>query len=197
MITLYTSPKSGNGYKVELFLNLLGLEFERIYVKIDYANQSHKTAEYLAINPRGQVPSLVDNDLNLWESQSILVYLAKQYADESWLPQDPADMAETIRWLSFSAAEIDGLAAARRIRLFGQDHDLVPHQEKGIGGLKLMDAHLANRSFLVGSSPTVADIACYPYVAMAAEGEVDLAPFKNVQAWVERIQQMDRYIPLP
>ncbi len=194
---LYTSPKSGNGYKVELFLNLLGLEFERIYVKIDYASNSHKTADYLAINPRGQVPSLVDGDLNVWESQSILIYLARKYAAESWLPQDPAGMAETIRWLSFSAAEVDGLAAARRIRLFGQDHDLTPHQQKGISGLKLMDAHLANKSFLAGPNPTVADMACYPYVAMAGEGEVDLAPYKNVQAWVNRIQGMDGYIPLP
>lgn len=197
MMKLYTAPKSGNGYKVELFLNLLGLEFERIYVKVDYANNGHKTAEYLAINPRGQVPSLVDGDLNVWESQSILVYVARQYADESWLPQDPAGMAETIRWLSFSAAEVDGLAAARRVRLFGWDEDLTPYQQKGIGGLKLMDHQLANHPFLAGGNPTVADMACYPYVAMAGEGEVDLAPFKNVQAWIKRIQGMDGYIPLP
>ena len=194
---LYTSPKSGNGYKVELFLNLLGLEFERIYVKIDYVNQSHKTADYLAINPRGQVPSLVDGDLNVWESQSILVYLAKQYGDESWLPQAPAALAETIRWLSFSAFEVNELATARRIRLFGRDDDLTPHQEKGIAGLKLMDAQLANKPFLAGEHPTVADIACYPYVAMAGEGEVDLSPFKNVAGWMARIQEMDRYISLP
>ena len=194
---LYTSPKSGNGYKVELFLNLLGLEFERIYVKIDYVNNSHKSAEYLAINPRGQVPSLVDGDLNVWESQSILVYLAKAYGADHWLPQDPVGLAETIRWLSFSAAEVDGLAAARRIRLFGQDADLIPHQVKGIGGLKLIDAQLGTRSFLCGENPTVADIACYPYVAMAGEGEIDIAPYSNIQAWMTRIQGMDGYIPLP
>ena len=194
---LYTAPKSGNGYKVELFLNLLKLDFERIYVKIDYENQSHKTAEYLAINPRGQVPSLVDGDLNLWESQSILVYLAKKYADPSWLPNEPAQLAETIRWLSFSAAEVDGLAAARRIRLFGQDHDLTPHQQKGISGLRLMNAQLNKSNFLAGDRPTVADIACYPYVAMAGEGEVDIAPFSHINAWIGRIQALPGYIQLP
>ncbi|MEM8861154.1 MAG: glutathione S-transferase C-terminal domain-containing protein, partial [Chloroflexota bacterium] len=117
--------------------------------------------------------------------------------DESWLPQDPAALAETIRWLSFSAFEVNGLAAARRIRLFGQDDDLAPHQTKGIEGLKLMDAHLVDRPYLAGEHPTVADMACYPYVAMAGEGEVDLAPFSNVNAWIERIQAMPGYIPLP
>lgn len=139
----YTFPKSGNGYKVELFLNLLQLDFERVDVQLDYVNQSHKTAEYLAINPRGQVPSLVDGELNLWESQSILVYLAKKYGDESWLPLEAAQLAETIRWLSFSAAEIGGLMIARRIRIFGEETDLTPHQQKGIDGLRLMDAHLS------------------------------------------------------
>ncbi|MFT5195417.1 MAG: glutathione S-transferase [Cellvibrionaceae bacterium] len=192
---LYTSPKSGNGYKVELFLNLLELDFERIYV--DMANGAHKSADYLALNPRGQVPVLTDNDHNYWESQSILVYIAKKYAPESWLPQEPTALAKTIRWLSFSAAEVDGLTVARRIRLFGWDHDLTPHQQKGISGLIIMDAHLATNDFLAGDRPTVADIACYPYVAMAGEGEVDLAPYANVNKWFERIQKLPGYINLP
>ena len=194
---LYTSPKSGNGYKVELFLNLLGLEYERVYLNINYATNSHKTAEFLRINPRGQVPALVDGEMNLWESQSILAYVARKYAPESWFPQDPAGMAETICWLSFSGAEVDQLAMARRIRLFGWDDDLTPYQQNGIAGLTLMNAQLAGYRFLAGDHPTIADMACYPYVAMAGEGEVDLAPFKNVNAWIERIQALDGYIPLP
>lgn len=194
---LYTSPTSGNGYKVELFLNLLQLEYERSYVKIDFTTNSHKSAELLAINPRGQVPALIDGSCNLWESQSILVYLARKYASEKWLPQDPVAMAETIRWLSFSAAEVDELAMARRIKLFGWDNDLTPHQNAGISGLKLMDSQLGQSPFLAGKHPTVADMACYPYTAMAGEGEVDLSPFANVQAWFGRIQALDGYMPLP
>lgn len=192
---LYTHPKSGNGYKVELFLNLIGLEFERIYV--DMVNGEHKTADYMAMNPRGQVPVFEDNGLHLWESQSILVYIAKKYADESWLPQDPAAFAETIRWLSFSGAENEGLATARRIRLYGRDDDLTPHQELGIRGLKLIDAQLANNRFLAGEHPTVADMACYPYVAMAGEGEIDITPYAHIMRWIKAVQSLPNYIDLP
>ncbi|MFK7805754.1 MAG: glutathione S-transferase family protein [Anaerolineae bacterium] len=192
---LYTAPKSGNGYKVELFLNLLGLEFERIYV--DLPNGAHKTADYMAMNPRGQVPVLEDDGLHLWESQSILVYIAKKYAPESWLPQEPAALAETIRWLSFSGAENEGLALARRIRLYGRDDDLTPHQTLGIQGLKLIEGQLANNKFLAGQHPTVADMACYPYVAMAGEGEIDIAPYTHIHRWIDRVQNLPGYINLP
>lgn len=194
---LITVPTSGNGYKVELFLNLLNLEFERQYIKLNLTTNSHKTPEFLALNPRGQVPVLEDNGLVLWESQSILVYLAKKYADESWFPTDPISLSETIRWLAFSGMEVDDLAYARRIRLFNWDEDLTPHQQKGIAGLEIMDAHLERNDFLVGDKPTIADIACYPYIGMAHEGEVDLAPFTNVNSWIERLKNLTGYIDLP
>lgn len=194
---LYTSPTSGNGYKVELFLNLLNLDFDKEHVKLNLATNSHKTPEFLALNPRGQVPILEDDGLVLWESQSILVYLAKKYADASWFPQEPATLAETARWMAFSGMEVDSLAYARRIRLFGWDEDLTPHQEKGIAGLEIMDAHLAQNDFLAGNRPTVADIACYPYIGMAHEGEVDLSPFIQVNNWMNRLKNLPGYIDLP
>lgn len=194
---LYTSPTSGNGYKVELFLNLLNLDFEREYVKLNLTTYEHKTAEFLALNPRGQVPILEDAGSVLWESQSILAYIAKKYAADSWFPTEPLPLAEMIRWLAFSAMEVDSLAYARRIRLFGWDEDLTPHQQKGIAGLEIMNAHLARNNFLAGERPTIADIACYPYIGMAHEGEIDLAPFTQVSNWIGRLKNLPGYIDLP
>ena len=96
-----------------------------------------------------------------------------------------------------SGAEIDELAMARRILRFGWDIDPTPYKEKGIVGLNLIEANLGQRPFLAGAHPTVADMACFPFVAMADEANIDMNQYPNILAWVDRIQQMDGFIPLP
>ena len=89
MITLYGGPRSGNAYKVRLLLTLLGLEFEETV--IDLQTGDNRTESFLALNPRGQIPTLVDGDVTVWDSQAILVYVARRYG-EAWLPVEPAAM---------------------------------------------------------------------------------------------------------
>ena len=81
MITLYGGPLSGNAYKVRLLLTLLGLEFEETVVNLQTGE--NRTESFLALNPRGQIPTLVDGDVTVWDSQAILVYLARRYG-EAW-----------------------------------------------------------------------------------------------------------------
>src|SRR5689334_4672649 len=88
-IKLYRVAISGHAHRVELFLSLLGLPFER--VEIDLAAKAHKTPEFLAMNAFGQVPVIQDGDVTLADSNAILVYLARRYAQDAdaWMPTEP------------------------------------------------------------------------------------------------------------
>ena len=102
---LYEHPESGNSHKVRLLLSFLGLEYESVI--IDLMTDEQHQAPFLAVNPRGEVPVLVDNDLVLRDSMAILTYLATQYdARRQWLPADNADMASVMEWLAFAASWI-------------------------------------------------------------------------------------------
>ena len=104
MIKLYGHELSGNSYKVKLMLSLLSLEYE--WIKVDLMARAHKKPEFLALNPFGQVPLLVDGDVVLADAQAILVYLARQYGQEQWLPLEAEPLSRVIRWLSTTAGEI-------------------------------------------------------------------------------------------
>ena len=84
MIKLYGHEISGNCYKVRLLLELLTIKYE--WIKVDLMKGEQKSPEYLALNPFGQVPLLVDDDTKLADAQAILVYLARQYGGDQWLP---------------------------------------------------------------------------------------------------------------
>ncbi|HKK13872.1 MAG TPA: glutathione S-transferase N-terminal domain-containing protein [Gammaproteobacteria bacterium] len=92
MIRLYDYERSGNCYKVRLLLALLGLPWER--VPVDLRRGEERRPEFLALNPRGQVPVLTDGDWVVWDSQAILVYLARRYGGAQWLPQEARPLAE-------------------------------------------------------------------------------------------------------
>src|SRR5438552_3245155 len=101
-IRLYRVALSGHSHRVELFLSLLGLPFERI--DIDLAKGENRTPEHLARSPFGQVPAIEDGDVTLADSNAILVYLASRYDEAgTWLPRDPVAAAQVQRWLSAAA----------------------------------------------------------------------------------------------
>ncbi len=190
---LYDWPLSGNAYKIRLFLSLLGIEHEK--VPIDLRSGESRKPEFLIKNPRGQIPVLEDNGTVVWDSQAILVYLARRYGGETWLPLDPVPMAQVAQWLAVSENELlFGLARARAVKRFGRDFDLKACQDYGKSGLNVLDAHLESEDWLVGAQPTIADIACYPYVALAPEGEVPLGDWPNVIGWIRRVQGLPGYV---
>ncbi|PVV27717.1 MAG: glutathione S-transferase, partial [gamma proteobacterium symbiont of Ctena orbiculata] len=123
ILKLYNYPRSGNCYKIRLFLSMLGLEYERI--DIDLIKGESLTDEFKQINPRGQVPVLMDGDLIIWDSMAILIYLARRYAASSWLPTDPPAEAQVMQWLAVSENELlYGLARARATLVLGRPFDL-------------------------------------------------------------------------
>lgn len=187
---------SGNCYKVRLFCSLLGVSYDAIPVNL--AKMEHKQAEFLALNPRGQVPVLDDAGTVLWDSMAILVYLAGKYADGRWLPGAAEPLARVMQWLAVSENEIlYGLARARAIKLFKRPWDLEQCQELGRTGLRLVENHLRHHQWLAGDGPTIADIACYPYVALAPQGGIGLDDCPHTRRWIAAIQSLPGYVGMP
>jgi glutathione S-transferase len=194
MLKLHDREASGNAYKVRLLLSLLGVPYERIPVAMkDGRNQVD--SGYLALNPRGQIPTLQDGELTLWGSTAILCYIASRYDKSgSWLPRDPAQLGQVMQWLELAQNEIQsGLFRARAITRFGIDGDLPTAQQQAIRALQVLESRLDKGQWLAGKGPTIADIACFPYVALAAEGNIDTSQYPNVQRWIARIKSVRRH----
>ena len=192
---LYGHELSGNTYKVELLLNLLGLEYE--FVRVDLMAGAHKQPDFLALNPFGQVPVLVDGDRVLQDAQAILTYLGGVYGDDVWLPRDPQDLPLIVRWLSTTAGEVrQGPENARLYHLFGAKNINIDRAtEKATLILQQLDDHLSDREWLEFGRPTIADVAVFPYVALARDGKIELDSYGNVLAWIERVKQLKGFRP--
>jgi glutathione S-transferase len=196
MLKLYDFTRSGNCYKIRLLLALLKLEYELVPVALPTGEQ--KKPAFLALNRWGQVPVLVDDSLVLRDSQAILVYLAQQYGGASWLPTAAAPLSLIMQWLATAAYDIQqSLAAARVYHLFGRQLDIKTATARAYNVLTVMNQHLTHRLWLELDRPTIADIACFPYIGLAGDGQISLADYPNVGAWCDRIKQLPGYIDLP
>jgi glutathione S-transferase len=194
-LRLYDLDRSGNCYKVRLLLSMLGLEYER--VSVDSTAGETQTPEFKRLNPRGQIPVLVDGETLIWDSMAILVYLARRYGDTRWLPDDALGEARVMQWLAVSENELlYGLARARVTVLFQRPFDLQQCHADARPGLEAMQARLAEHAWLAAERATIADLACYPYVSLAGEGEFSLQPYAAVRAWLERVQGLPGWVPM-
>lgn len=139
---------------------------------------------------------LVDGDIVIADSSAILVYAAKKFARTDWLPEAPAQAAAVQRWLSVAAGQIAfGPAAARLVTVFGAGFNPDEVIARAHGVLKVIDAELEGRDWIIGSAaPTIADIALYSYIANAPEGNVDLASYANVNAWLDRVAALPGFV---
>ncbi|CAI9009269.1 Protein GstA [Pseudomonas chlororaphis] len=195
-IKLYNFPRSGHAHRVELMLSLLGLPVELVFV--DLAKGEHKQAEFLALNSFGQVPVIDDQGVVLADSNAILVYLAQKYGQGRWLPSDPVDAARVQRWLSVAAGPIAfGPAVARLITVFGAQRNAEEAIDRSHALLKVVEQELTASPYLAGSEPTIADIAGYSYIAHAPEGNVSLADYPQVRAWLARIEALPGFVGMP
>ncbi|BAN49850.1 glutathione S-transferase family protein [Metapseudomonas resinovorans] len=194
-IKLYRHPLSGHAHRVELLLALLELPTELVFV--DLAKGAHKQADFLAINPFGQVPVIDDNGTLVSDSNAILVYLAKTYGNGRWLPEEPLAAARVQRWLSVAAGQVAyGPAAARLITVFGASFNADEVITRAHALLKVMDGELARSPFLAGDAPSIADVSNYAYIAHAPEGNVSLEDYPNVRAWLQRIEALPGFVPM-
>ena len=188
---------SGHAHRAELFLSLLGLDFE--YVEVDLKNGEHKSEAFLKMNPMGQVPALIDGDTVIADSNAILVYIAEKYAQGShWYPAGLAKRAQIQQFLSLAANQVaNGVGAARLITLFGAGLDKDVALSKAHALLEVTEGLLENQHFLTGSEPTIADVAFFSYIDRSPEGNVDLSGYANVNAWLERVKALPGFVAMP
>jgi glutathione S-transferase len=195
--TLHGHPLSGNTHKVRLLLGFLNLGYEEVTVDVPGGENRH--ADFLNINPVGQVPVLTDEDgTRVHDSQAILIYLGARYGRGTWWPENPIDQGQVAQWLSYSANEVqNGLNLARLHFLLGAPVDLGAAQALGRRTLGLLEQHLSKRDWLETGSPTVADCAVFPYVALAPEGEVKLDGHPAVDRWTQRFRAVPGFSAMP
>jgi glutathione S-transferase len=190
---LYYHPLSGHAHRARLFLSLIGATVD--LVEVDLARGAHKSPEFERLNAFGQVPVLDDNGVIVADSNAILVYAAKKFKRTDWLPEDAKNAAAVQRWLSVAAGQIAfGPAAARLITVFGAGFDAKEVIARAHGALAVIEAELSDRDWIACETPTIADIALYSYIARAPEGNVDLTAYRNIDAWLRRIEALPGFV---
>src|SRR5436189_2747852 len=192
---LYDYSASCNCYKVRLLLAQLRRAYERVPVDI-FAGET-LTDEYAAINPARTTPVLeTDDGRFLPESNAILFYLAE---GSPYLPDDPFERAEVVRWLLFEQTDVVPTMGGLRFRLLvgrlkPSDPEAVRRKQGAEEVLRLLDEHLSTQDFFVGGRYTVADIGIYGYTHRAHEAGIELEPYDNVRSWFERVEQQPGYM---
>ena len=197
-IQLY-SLNTPNGVKVSIMLEETGLPYEPHLVDI-MQDESH-TPEFLALNPNGKIPAIIDphgpggQALGLFESGAILMYLAEKSG--KFLPADPARRWETIQWLFFQMASIGpmfgqvGFFNKFAGKAYEDKRPLERYVNESKRLLGVLDERLAGRRWLMGEDYTIADIATLGWVDnlitfYEARALVDFDRFANVAGWLER-----------
>jgi glutathione S-transferase len=192
---LHGTALSGHVHRVALLLRMLDLP----YRFVEAPAEVRRSPEFRQLNPLGQVPVLQDGDLVLTDSNAILVYLVRRYAPGSaWLPEDPVGAARVQRFLSIAAGEVMyGPAIARMIAQWSMDGNAAHAGRVAARLLTFLEAHLAARSFLAAEHPTIADLACYSYVAHAPEGGIPLTSYPAIRAWLSRVEALPGFKAMP
>ena len=194
-LRLHDYAASGNCYKVRLLLAQLGLEYERVPVDI-FAGDT-LTDEYARLNPQRQTPVLeIDGAEPLTESGAILVHLAEGTA---YLPEDPHERAQALRWLFFEQTEvIQGIAGLRfrliteRIRPDGRE--ALWRRSVGDAALGVLNDRLEQGDYLAGHAYSIADISLFAYVHVANEAGFELGEHGAVQEWIARVEGTPGYM---
>ena len=198
MYQVYGDINSGNCYKVKLLLQILAIEHQWNHVDI-LAGQAH-TAQFLVMNSNAKVPVLqISESEFLTESNAILNYLAE---GTSYLPDSGIARARVLQWQFFEQYSHEPyIATARYINIYlglPKEREAEYHgkQEGGHKALAVMNTQLEKTPFLVGDTPTIADISLFAYSQVAHEGGFDLQAYGALRAWLEAIKALPNYLPM-
>jgi glutathione S-transferase len=197
-LQLYFNPLSPNVRRVRLAAAVLGIELEEKL--LDFSKGEHKSPEYLALNPNGAVPTLVDGDFVLTESRSIMQYLASKKPESGLLPKDEAARADVTRWQFWDAShfspQLGTLAFEKMIKgMMGLGEPDLAKVQDAMSNFRrfaaVLHKRLEGRTYVVGNQLTIADLTLGSSLMYASQTEVPLAEFANIQAWHARITALD------
>ncbi|WP_077036637.1 glutathione S-transferase family protein [Pelomonas sp. KK5] len=200
MIKLYDYELSGNCWKVRYLLNALGQPFEKHAINF-HPGREHKAAWFIdEVNPLGQIPVLQDGELLLRDAQAILVYLASAYdRGERWYPAGARVRGEIQLWLGVAEDITRSASAARLHDGFGFAQIDVDAARRAAHALfRQLDDHLAGHRWLASTEQsTIADLACFPYAALAPEGGIPLDEYPALRRWVWDFRHQPEFIGMP
>jgi glutathione S-transferase len=194
---LYCFAQSGNAYRAALMLNLIGADWEPMFV--DFFKGETRTPEYRTnVNEMGEAPVLVHGGKKLTQSGVILSYLAK--LSGQFKPEGEDAELEALRWIIFDNQKVNGyLGPYRFLRIFAKpagDPAVLAFLKGRIdNNLAILDKRLAAGPYIVGQRPTIADLSLVAYLYYPADefGFDIAAQHKNVAAWLERIKALPRW----
>ena len=192
---LYCFAQSGNAYRAALMLNLIGADWEPVFVDF-FGKGVQRSAEYRTnINEMGEVPVLIHGGRKLTQSGVILTYLAER--SKKFLPRTDEERLEALRWIIFDNQKVNGfLGPYRFLRTLAKPpgHPAVLEFLKGRidNTIGILNKRLAGRTFVLGAEPTIADLSLCAYLYYPAEefGFDIAAEHKNIAAWLDRIKAL-------
>ncbi|TDF77543.1 glutathione S-transferase family protein [Pseudomonas sp. H9] len=196
------SDSSPNGFKITIALEELGLPYTLKHVNIELGEQ--RSTQFLALNPHGRIPVLVDTatSVTLFESAAILLYLAEKTG--RLLPSDPATRWSAIKWLMFHTSSMGPILGQRvHYELFedSADHAVVERYRRLTEEtFSTLDNQLKDNLWLAGATFSVADIANFGWLHIARIIDFDFSRFNHLSNWYERVNQrpaVQRGISLP
>jgi glutathione S-transferase len=195
---LYYNPMSPNVRRVRLTAAVLGIELEE--KKLDFTKGEHKNPEYLALNPNGAVPTLVDGDFVLTESRAIMQYLASKKPESGLLPRDEAGRADVTRWQFWDASHFSpqlGTLGFEKVfkAMMGLGEPNLGKIQEALSNFgrfaTVLNKRLEGKQYIVARALTLADLTIASSLMYSKQAEVPLAEFPNVQAWFARVCDLD------
>jgi glutathione S-transferase len=201
--TLYNYVLSGNCYKIRLMAGLLDIPYDTVPVDF-YPGFEHRSEPMLALNPAGTLPVLVAGDLIFSETQAMLAWLASTHDPScTWYPIADASLhAQVLNWLGFSARLTASVGAARLNAMLDWPVDVeavraASRKDLDELELRLTDRVFAGKTWLVGDGPTIADIACFPYVALSPDAGFEHDGYPAIRNWLYAVRSLPRFVTMP
>ncbi|MCB1970156.1 MAG: glutathione S-transferase family protein [Geminicoccaceae bacterium] len=200
MITLYDYELSGNCYKIRLMLGFLGLDYTTRHVDF-YPGLEHRSDAFRAINPLAQLPVLDHDGFIVRDAQAILTYLASAFDDDrNWgFGRSARRDGDIAQWLAFGNELTGSIGAARLHDAFLFELDADAARKRGRQLLRILDQHLwfmerQEQDWVVaGDRPSIADIACFPYVALSEDAGLPREECPAVRRWIDRFKRIEGF----
>jgi glutathione S-transferase len=201
VFTLYTTPLSANGRKPLALCRALGLEPELRLVNV-YAGEGRAPA-FIAVNPLGKIPALVDGDFTLVESNAMLVYIAEQYGRSRFWSAEPRARAAILRWLFWEASAWQPALSAVLAPCVG--HRLLPTVVPAPSAppewtspqvaplFAFLDAELAARAYLCGAEPTIADLSVAGMTTYFRHAGFPSRAWPSIASWLARVESLEAW----
>ncbi|WP_154124980.1 glutathione S-transferase family protein [Grimontia hollisae] len=191
MIELYTAG-TPNGHKISIALEEMGLPYN--YYALDLMEADQKKPEFLAINPNGRIPAIVDKengDFAVFESGAILIYLAEKTG--KFLPADPKKRSQVIQWLMFQMGGVGPMMGQANV-FYRYFPEKIPaaierYQNEGRRLFEVMNTQLATHAYLAGNEYTIADMATWPWVRIHEWSGVDITGLDRLKRWMDELAE--------